>query len=368
MIKKFFIPFVLVCNSIFGWGGQAHFLINQKSVYGFNSEAQYLFTWQQVLADHASDADSRKSQDPNEAPKHYIDIDNYSQFVSLGYIPQNLDSLINIYGYNFVYDQGILPWAIIASFDSLKANLQRLNFEKAMLIAADLGHYIGDAGMPLHITVNYNGQQTGQTGIHSRYESKMISNYLNEINFTPGNAEYITDVSNFVFNFIYDNYPYVDSLLAADLTAKTTSGGSYNSTYYAKLWSLTKFFTIKMLQKSSTALASLIYTAWVDAGKPLPTSIYQDNLINNTFSLLQNYPNPFNPSTNIEFSLSTAANIKLEIFNGIGELIFSDNLGYLPTGKHTYLYKADSNIPSGIYFYKLTSNNYYQYKKMVLIK
>jgi hypothetical protein len=368
MIKKFFILFVLVCNSIFGWGGQAHFLINQKSVYGFNSEAQYLFTWQQVLADHASDADSRKSQDPNEAPKHYIDIDNYSQFVSLGYIPQNLDSLINIYGFNYVYDQGILPWAIIASFDSLKANLQRLNFEKAMLIAADLGHYIGDAGMPLHITVNYNGQLTGQTGIHSRYESKMISTYLNEINFVTNQAYYISDISDFVFNFIYQNYPYVDSLLAADLTAKTTSGGSYNSTYYAKLWTLTKSFTIKLLQKSSTALSSLIYTAWVNAGKPLPTSVNQDNLISSTFSLAQNYPNPFNPTTTIEFSLETPSEIKIEIFNEIGELILRENLGFLPLGKHSYTYIANSNISSGIYFYKLSSNNYYQYKKMVLIK
>ncbi len=368
MMKYIFVLLISISSVIMGWGGQAHYLINQKSVYGFPNDAQYLFSWQQILADHASDADERKSEDPTEAPKHYIDIDNYSHFTSYGYIPQDMDSVINIYGYNFVYDQGILPWAVLDSYDSLKANLQRLNFDKAALIAADLGHYIADASMPMHITVNYNGQLTGQTGIHSRYESKMISNYINEITYNTNESEYISDVSDFVFNFIYQNYPYVDSLLLADKTAKTTAGGSYNSTYYAKLWSLTKHFTIKMLQKSSTALSSLVYTAWIDAGKPLPTSVTESDLNISTFNLSQNYPNPFNPSTNIEFSIAAPSEISIEIFNGIGELIFSDNLGFLPIGKHTYLYKAASDTPSGIYFYKLTSNNISKFNKMILMK
>ncbi len=368
MKNLFLIYFISFTGLVFGWGGQAHYFINYRSVYGFNNSAQYLFSWQQVLGEHASDADDRKSQDPTEAPKHYIDIDSYPMFVSYGYISQNIDSMIAVYGYNFVYDQGILPWAIIAAYDSLKSNLQRLNFTKAMLIGADLGHYIGDASMPLHICTNYNGQLTGQTGIHSRYESKMISTYINEITFNPDSAIYISNIPNFVFNFIYQNFPYTDSLLNADLVAKTSAGGSYNSVYYAKLWALTKNFTLHLLKKSSTALASLIYTAWVDAGKPLPTSVNNDIAPNLSFTLKQNYPNPFNPSTTIEFTLPSDSNVKVEVFNSIGELIFCDNLGLLSEGNYKYNYIANQNIPSGIYFYKISSNKDYKVNKMLLIK
>lgn len=368
MIKYIFVLLISISSIIFGWGGQAHYIINYRSVYGLNSGTQYLFTWQQVLADHAGDADDRKSQDPAEAPKHYIDIDSYPMFLSYGYISQNIDSMISIYGHNFVYEQGILPWAIIATYDSLKANLQTLNFNKAILIGADLGHYIGDAAMPLHICTNYNGQLTGQTGIHSRYESKMISTYINEISFLPDSATYIANVPNFVFNYIYQTYPYKDSLLNADLIAKSSSGGSYNSAYYTYLWNLTKNFTLQLLKKSSTALASLIYTAWVDAGKPLPTSINNDIQSNLYFNLKQNYPNPFNPSTTFEFTLPSDANVKVEIFNLVGELIFYENLGLLPQGNYKYNYIANQNIPSGIYFYKISSNEKYKVNKMILIK
>ncbi len=368
MIRYIFICFISIYSAVFGWGGEAHYLINQKSVYGFPGDSQYLFSLQQVLADHASDADARKGQDPTEAPKHYIDIDNYSYFTTYGYIPEDIDTLINMYGYNFVYDQGILPWAVVAAFDSLKANFSRLNFEKAALIAADLGHYIGDASMPLHITTNYNGQMTGQTGIHSRYESKMISTYIDEISYNKNYAVYINDVSEYVFDFIYYNYPYVDSLLAADLTAKATSGGSYNSTYYSKLWSLTKYFTTNLLRKSSSALASLIYTAWIDAGKPLPTDVKSEEFIANSFELYQNYPNPFNPSTNITFSVNNPSDVSIEIFNGIGELVKHENFGFLGQGKYNYYFKADSDMPSGIYIYKLTSNNNFKSNKMILVK
>jgi len=67
--------------------------------------------WIPILALHASDADTRKDADPTEAPKHYIDIDSYNQFIYTGRIPQTFDSIIAIYGESFVYENGILPWA-----------------------------------------------------------------------------------------------------------------------------------------------------------------------------------------------------------------------------------------------------------------
>ncbi len=170
--NSFIIALSLILMS---WGYTGHEKISHEASLSFNQQMSEFNAWTDFLAAHASDADERKAWDPTEGPKHYIDIDNYQQFIDNGTIPQTLDSVISIYGYSFVYDQGILPWTTLIAFDSLRACFERLDWTKAKFFAADLGHYVADGHMPLHITRNYNGQYSGNNGIHSRYESTMIN-------------------------------------------------------------------------------------------------------------------------------------------------------------------------------------------------
>ncbi|MFH0735574.1 MAG: T9SS type A sorting domain-containing protein [bacterium] len=352
-----------------GWGGDGHQIINNNSVYSLPANASYLISWQIMLKEHASDADYRKGDDPTEAPKHYIDIDNYPEFVTNGYISQSLDSLIQIYGNSFVYDQGILPWAVLASYDSLKSAFIHYNWDKAVLYAADLGHYIGDAAMPMHITKNYNGQLTNQSGIHSRYETKMIDRYKTEIVYSYDMAQKIENVPNYVFNYLYSSYPYVDSLLSADIQAKGFAGGSYNTNYYTKLWSLTKNFTIKLFAKSSLGLASLIYTAWVESGSPTPTGVEENNETNpNCFQVFQNYPNPFNGSTIISYYLPKDGNVSFNIYDCLGNKVYNENIGFKNSGKQTISYHTSNNLSSGVYIYQIEANGIKQNCKMLLLK
>ncbi|MFQ6008246.1 MAG: S8/S53 family peptidase [Candidatus Zixiibacteriota bacterium] len=91
-----------------------------------------------------------------------------------------------------------------------------------------------------------------------------------------------------------------------------------------------------------------------------------------TFELHQNYPNPFNPTTNISFSLSTATDVSLEVFNILGQKVKILHTGRLPSGTHTFQWDATDDrhekVASGIYFYRLTAGEHYQTKKMVLLK
>lgn len=369
MSKKFFIVLISCVSYFFiGWGGDGHYIINHNSVYSFSENAQFLFSWQNTLSEHGSDADYRKGDDPTEAPKHYIDIDNYPEFVNFGYIPQDIDSLIEKYGEDFVIEQGTLPWAIINTFNDLKTALINYQWNQAELLAADLGHYIGDASMPLHITTNYNGQLTGQSGIHSRYESKMIGQHLDSLSFISDSAFVIQNLSNYVFDFIYNNYPYVDTLLAADKTAKTGLG-SYNTTYYKRLWNLTKDFTILMLKRSSDGLASLIYTAWVEAGSPTPTEVKDDISNNNIdFLLTNNYPNPFNGTTIINYYLPKSSNVKITFFDILGNTIKTEQLGMLNSGQHQINFYAESYLSSGTYFFRIETDYATKTNKMLLLK
>ncbi len=367
--KKSVFMIVIISLIFFGWGRIGHNIINKNAVLCFPPEMSAFKDWQTYLADHASDADNRKGQDPSESPKHFIDIDSYSEFVSNGAITQDFDSLVAMHGYNTVINNGVLPWAIIASFDSLTQQFKRKDWDKAKQTAADLGHYVADSHMPLHLTENYNGQYTNQRGVHSRYESSMIEKFESQITYSPDTAFYITNVPDFVFKYIYQNYNYVDSVLNADKTASSQTGSTSSDAYLSEFWNLTGNFTIQLFKSASGKLASLIYTAWKNAGEPLPAAsdVKSERNRLGEFNLYQNYPNPFNPSTIIEYFVSNKSRVELSVYNSLGQQVSELVNRIQPAGSYRTEFESGS-LPSGIYFYKLSAGNFIQAKKMVILK
>ena len=93
------------------------------------------------------------------------------------------------------------------------------------------------------------------------------------------------------------------------------------------------------------------------------------SLIVPQFSVKQNYPNPFNPSTKIEFSIPKSGNVKLSIFNAIGQevaVLINENM---EAGNHNFQFSSDNyQFSSGIYFYKVISGKYSETKKMILLR
>lgn len=85
------------------------------------------------------------------------------------------------------------------------------------------------------------------------------------------------------------------------------------------------------------------------------------------FELKQNYPNPFNPVTNIEFSIVESAFVNLVIFNALGQQVTTLVNQDLKAGSYKYDFNA-SNLPSGTYYYRLTSGDFTQTNKMILVK
>jgi hypothetical protein len=85
------------------------------------------------------------------------------------------------------------------------------------------------------------------------------------------------------------------------------------------------------------------------------------------FALSQNYPNPFNPSTEISFSLPNASDVKLEVYNVMGQKVAVVVDEYLQAGEHTALWDAGS-FSSGVYFYRLEAGEFVETRKMVLLK
>jgi hypothetical protein len=85
------------------------------------------------------------------------------------------------------------------------------------------------------------------------------------------------------------------------------------------------------------------------------------------FKLQQNYPNPFNPSTNIIFSLADESDVKLKIFNSLGQEIATLVDNKLKAGEHKVVWEP-MNIANGVYFYRLINEGKSEIKKMLFLK
>jgi hypothetical protein len=110
-----------------------------------------------------------------------------------------------------------------------------------------------------------------------------------------------------------------------------------------------------------------------------PTSVEDeiDNNIPTEYALYQNYPNPFNPTTRIDFSLPAESNVKLVIYNILGQEIIQLVNNQMSAGNHSVTWNADdaggNQLTSGIYLYKLTTSGvnggeFQDIKKMILLK
>ncbi len=100
----------------------------------------------------------------------------------------------------------------------------------------------------------------------------------------------------------------------------------------------------------------------------VPTSVTEEN--NQTpikYQLDQNYPNPFNPATEIRYSIGKSGLVQLNVYNILGKRIKSLINQIQSAGNYDVSFNA-GNLPSGIYFYKLSTKNYNKTKKMILMK
>ncbi|WP_116105739.1 zinc dependent phospholipase C family protein [Lewinella sp. IMCC34191] len=186
--------------------------------------------------------------------------------------------------YEAFSDHGILPYHLISYHRQLTNAFVREDANRILQLAAEMGHYVGDAHVPLHTTENYNGQLTGQTGIHAFWESRLPELFADEeYDYFVGPAEYIDDPQTYYWEIVLESHSLVDSVLrterrlseqfAADqqLCFEERLGRQVQMqcTEYARAWSEAMAGMVEdRFRAAIHSVGSVWYSCWVDAGQP----------------------------------------------------------------------------------------------------
>ncbi|MDQ7063100.1 MAG: S1/P1 nuclease [candidate division KSB1 bacterium] len=260
----------------FSWGFAGHRLITKKAVMAVRPHLRaYLLPIADSLSAHSIDPDLWRKFDRAEGNRHYIDLDSLVTF-PFDDLPTSYPAAVKKYGEEVIQGIGIAPWRIAEMVDSLSAAMKQKNARLILRYAAALAHYVEDIHNPLHTTKNYDGQLTGNKGIHSRYERWMVETYLDQLDSAihpdPGSSPG-RRLMPMIFNWLRGSYVWVDNLLLADRLSKTpgkryTRNSSYDDAYYERLFRHTRDFTVAQMSKAATAVASCWQLAWNRAGRP----------------------------------------------------------------------------------------------------
>ena len=277
--KIILVGVVLLTGS---WGFFAHQKINRLAVFTLPVEMVSFYKSNiQYITEAAINPDRRRYAVPEEAPRHFIDLDVYGDSAAFK-LPRYWKEAVEKFGEDSLMKHGIVPWHINRVYIQLKEAFLLKDPDRILRLSADIGHYIGDAHVPLHTTRNYDGQFTDQVGIHAFWESRLPELFYNEYDFFVGKAVYINNVQLTVWQTIIHTNQALDSVLRFEkqLSAKF---GDRKFNFESKGKRTVKVFSMEYSKAYHQLLSGMVerqfrasvkmtgdiwYTAWVDAGQP----------------------------------------------------------------------------------------------------
>lgn len=289
ILAALIIP-IFLCTS---WGFFAHQRINNLAVFTLPPGMIGFYKKNiKYITEHAVDPDKRRYADTLEAPRHYLDVENYEK--NIDSIPEKWDDALAKYGLKKLNTDGIIPWQIQRSYFGLVKAFKMHDSVKILKYSADLGHYIGDAHVPLHTTANHNGQLTNQVGIHAFWESRLPELFSAHYNFVVGQADYIENPLQEIWKVLKHTHSLVDTVLSfeAELNASFPSrqkysfsernntvlkqySREYSKAYHDKMNNMVE----KQMRAAILTTGSFWYSAWVDAGQPVLKNLVRTEIL-----------------------------------------------------------------------------------------
>ena len=259
----------------FAWGFDAHKFITEQMLALLPAELKPLFERRKAFViERSIDPDLWRNVGwETEPPNHFVDLDYYGTY-PFSNLPHDYDRAVQRFGREVVHEQGTLPWRtqefygrLERAFASLKRPSPGYAADDIVLFSAIIAHYVGDGHVPLHAVVNYDGQVTNQRGIHSRWESELFERNRTRLKIAPGPIRVIADPREFMFETLLASNQLAEGVLAAD--KKAAAGREfYDDGYFSVLAQEQLGVLERRINESITAVASMIVSAWQQAGRP----------------------------------------------------------------------------------------------------
>ena len=253
------------------WGFDAHKFIMERTIALLPAELRPFFERHRTtIVEHVIDPDLwRTAGWEEEPPRHFLDLDAYGAY-PFDKLPRDFDQAVAQYGRDFVVKNGLLPWRSAEIFGKLvEAFTQKAGYSRDNIrfFSSVIAHYVSDAHVPLHAVLNYDGQLTGQNGVHSRFESELFVRYRETLQVQPQPVFAIDSARDFVFAALLGSFPLAQPVLDADKSA-ATGREVYDDEYFRVLFEKARPILERRLADSITSSASVITAAWIQAGRP----------------------------------------------------------------------------------------------------
>lgn len=267
---------VLVPSPAFAWGFVGHRLIMRRAIELLPPEIKPFFVeHREAVVLRVVDPDMWRTIGWEDDPNHFLNLGTpeFGAPPDFKELPRDYTAALQKFGAAFMERGGKLPWREAEMFGNLQRAFRDIGdanpftIERILVFAGAASHYIQDATQPLHASVNYDGIETGQRGVHSRFEAALIERFESKLTLSPGPVRPITSPRDFAFDTLLSSFQKVDALLKADkdaIGAKDTYDDAYFEAFFAKA----KPILDAQLSLAATATASIITSAWEQAGKP----------------------------------------------------------------------------------------------------
>ena len=209
-----------------------------------------------------------------EGPHHYVNfgVREYGPYPFTA-LPRDYGAALEKFGSETLQRNGLLPWREAEMFGHLRRAFEAFAPEGSsmardtILFAAVAAHYLQDAHQPLHATDNFDGQRTGQRGVHARFERDLFERFEARLTVKPATPVPMANARDAAFETLLASHRLVDRVLEADKDA-SRGRDTYDAAYFERFFTSMRTLLEQRLAEATTGTASLIIGAWEQAGKP----------------------------------------------------------------------------------------------------
>jgi hypothetical protein len=263
------LALLLLAVPLRAWGDKGHRVVSALALKGLPPGPRAWFEGREALVEaHASDPDHWR-QDRKEGPRHFMDLE---PFGGPDRIPLTLEEARERGGGDW-YRLGVVPWVIQDRWRDLVEAFRSGDRDRVALATSILGHYVADAHVPLHTTLDHDGRTEDQRGVHVRWESGLVERFVAVDGLEPLAAEADPAFPERPWAWLRTSHALVPQLLEDDQVADRTTplrgrAKVRTEAYWLLFWARQGSVVKAQLRAAAKHLGDAVLSAWVQAGRP----------------------------------------------------------------------------------------------------